>query len=67
MTLGKVTVGALPEDATVKELNVCPAVDISKAKALGFADEVDIKDIIRDYVQMHMPEVGSPSKKARLT
>ena len=30
LPLGKVSVGALPEDATVKELNVCPAVDCSK-------------------------------------
>ena len=30
VTRHKVSVGALPEDATVKELNVCPAVDCSK-------------------------------------
>ena len=39
--LGKVSVGALPEGATVKELNVCPAVDCAKAKALGLPADVD--------------------------
>lgn len=63
-TLGKVTVGALPKDATVKELNVCPAVDISKAVSLGLPNDVDIKDIIRDYVVQHLsPE--AVAKKQR--
>ena len=63
-TLGKVTQGALPEGATVKELNVCPAVDCSKAVALGLPNAVEIKDIIRDYVATHLA-AEPPLKAAR--
>ena len=66
--LGKVSVGALPEGATVKELNVCPAVDISKAVSLGLPNNVSIHEIIRDYINVHIkPKQGNePSaKKAR--
>eukprot|EP01065_Artemidia_motanka_P011639 TRINITY_DN1630_c0_g1_i1.p1 TRINITY_DN1630_c0_g1~~TRINITY_DN1630_c0_g1_i1.p1 ORF type:complete len:352 (+),score=139.08 TRINITY_DN1630_c0_g1_i1:66-1121(+) len=52
--LGKVTMGELPKDATVKELNVCPRVDCSKALALGCPNDIDIKEIIRDYVHVHV-------------
>jgi nucleoside-diphosphate-sugar epimerase len=52
--LGKVSIGELPEDATVKELNVCPAVDISKAVALGLPNEISIHEIIRDYIHLHI-------------
>lgn len=54
ITLGKVTKGALPKDATVKELNVCPAVDCSKALRIGCPNEVDIRDIVRDFVNLHI-------------
>eukprot|EP00662_Eupelagonemidae_sp_cell21_P036152 gene36152-21571_t len=37
--LGHVSQGALPKDATVKELNVCPRVDCAKAVALGLPNE----------------------------
>ena len=52
--VGKVVKGELPNDATVKELNVCPAVDCSKAVALGLPNAIDIKEIIRDYIHTHM-------------
>jgi len=39
---------------TVKEINVCPEVDISKARALGMPTDVDAKDIIRDYVKTYI-------------
>eukprot|EP00756_Hemistasia_phaeocysticola_P043772 Hpha_TRINITY_DN17342_c0_g1::TRINITY_DN17342_c0_g1_i1::g.137867::m.137867 len=52
--LGKVTKGALPKDATVKELNVCPRVDCSKALGLGCPNDIDIREIIRDFVNLHI-------------
>lgn len=64
LTLGKVSVGALPKDATVKELNVCPAVNIHKAVELGLPNNVDIKDIIRDYITTHLSPQATV-KKAR--
>lgn len=39
---------------TIKEINVCPVVDSSKAAALGLPTHVDLHDIIRDYVQVHI-------------
>jgi hypothetical protein len=39
---------------TVKEINVCPEVDISKARSLGMPTDVDAKDIIRDYVKTYI-------------
>jgi nucleoside-diphosphate-sugar epimerase len=67
-SLGKISVGELPKDATVKELNVCPCVDHSKALKLGLPDKVCIKDIIRDYYKRHIASEtadGSPAKKAK--
>jgi len=66
-SLGKLTMGELPKNATVKELNVCPAVDHSKAISLGLPDEVRIKEIIRDYYIRHVAQVDGPAaKKARV-
>lgn len=39
---------------TVKEINVCPRVDCSKAASLGLPTQVDLKDIIRDYVHTYI-------------
>eukprot|EP00047_Mylnosiga_fluctuans_P002247 m.223775 g.223775 ORF g.223775 m.223775 type:complete len:351 (+) comp10979_c0_seq1:34-1086(+) len=39
---------------TVKEINVCPVVDCSKAQALGLPMQVDLHDIISDYVHVHV-------------
>jgi len=39
---------------TVKEINVCPVVDCSKAQQLGFTMTVDLKDIMRDYVHTYI-------------
>jgi hypothetical protein len=33
---------------------VCPYVDCSKAERLGLPMAVDLHDIIRDYVQVHI-------------
>ena len=64
-TLGKVTQGALPKEATVTELNVCPAVNCAKAEGLGMPMEVDIETIIADYVARHVKkeEEGEPEAK----
>ena len=60
--------------ATVKELNVCPRVDIAKAVLLGLPNDVDIHEIIRDYIKTHIkgkraaPPAGgngAAKKKAR--
>jgi len=64
-SLGKLTKGELPKDATVTEMNVCPAVDHSRAIALGLPDKVCIKDIIRDYYSRHVAE-GPASKKQKI-
>merc|ERR1712224_1156824 len=53
-SLGKLTIGELPKDATVKEMNVCPAVNHSKALGLGLPDKVEIKEIIRDFYKRHI-------------
>eukprot|EP01123_Difflugia_compressa_P004212 TRINITY_DN15578_c0_g1_i1.p1 TRINITY_DN15578_c0_g1~~TRINITY_DN15578_c0_g1_i1.p1 ORF type:complete len:349 (-),score=64.99 TRINITY_DN15578_c0_g1_i1:95-1141(-) len=53
--LGKVTqVEATKGTTTIKEINVCPYVDCSKAQALGLPMSVDLKDIIRDYVHTYI-------------
>ncbi len=52
--LGKLVDGQLKEGAAVQELNVCPAVDCSKAVALGLPNEVSIHEIIRDYIRSHL-------------
>jgi len=39
---------------TVTEINVCPDVGCEKARALGCEMEVDLKDIIRDYVNTYI-------------
>lgn len=52
--LGALRMGELPEGAAVKELNVCPRVDISKAVALGLPNDVSIHEIIRDYIKTHL-------------
>jgi nucleoside-diphosphate-sugar epimerase len=39
---------------TVKEINVCPHVDCSKAERLGMPMDVDLKEIIRDYVHRYI-------------
>lgn len=62
-SLGKITLGELPKDATVKELNVCPAVDHSKAIRLALPDNVSIKDIIRDYYNRHVAEPSAKRAK----
>ncbi len=38
----------------MKEINVCPIIDCSKAKALGLPMDVDLKEIIRDYVHVYI-------------
>lgn len=55
ITLGKVQ-QVTPEggDTTIKEINVCPYVDCSKAERIGMPMNVDLKDIIRDYVNTYI-------------
>jgi len=53
--LGKITqVSADKGSTTIKEINVCPYVDCGKAKALGLPMNVDLKEIIRDYVHTYI-------------
>ena len=62
----QVTIGELPKDATVKELNVCPHVDCSKAVSLGFPGSISINEIIRDFINTHLrrkPEIEVPAAK----
>lgn len=47
-------VDASQGDTTVKEINVCPRVSCDKARALGFPMNVDMKEIIRDYVNTYI-------------
>jgi len=55
IALGKVRqVDSSAGSTTVKEINVCPQVDCSKAEKLGLPMNVDLKDIIRDYVRNHV-------------
>ena len=39
---------------TVTEINVCPVVDCSKAERLGFPMDVDLKEVIRDYIKVYI-------------
>merc|ERR1712167_555933 len=60
ITMGKVQkVAAASGSTTVKEINVCPHVDCSRAESLGLPMRVDLKDIITDYVHNY---VKPPSK-----
>jgi len=52
--LGALRKGELPKEAAVKELNVCPRADISKALALGLPNAISIHEIIRDYINTHL-------------
>jgi len=55
VTLGKVRfVSSDQGSTTIKEINVCPFVDCSKAKNLGLPMQVDLKEIIRDYLHTHV-------------
>jgi len=47
-------VGASSGSTTIKEINVCPIVDCSKAKALGLPSEFQLSEIIRDYVKTYI-------------
>lgn len=47
-------VAAAEGTTSVKEINVCPFVDCSKAEKLGMPMSVDLHDIIRDYVANHI-------------
>eukprot|EP00041_Stephanoeca_diplocostata_P031537 m.984365 g.984365 ORF g.984365 m.984365 type:complete len:346 (+) comp23978_c0_seq6:45-1082(+) len=39
---------------TVTEINVCPEVSSAKADGLGFPMNVDLKEIIRDYIKTYI-------------
>jgi len=53
--LGKISVVCADQGSTtIKEINVCPHVDCSKAKALGLPMNVDLKEIILDYVHTYL-------------
>ncbi|CAH1773730.1 unnamed protein product [Owenia fusiformis] len=52
--LGKITNQSNGGDTTIKEINVCPYVDCGKAERLGYPMEVDLKDIIRDYINVYI-------------
>jgi len=53
--IGKIKhVEATSGTTTVKEINVCPYVDCSKAKNLGLPMVVDLKEIMRDYVHTYI-------------
>jgi len=53
--LGKMTpVSSEKGSTTVKEINVCPYVDCSKAESLGLPMNVDLKEIIRDYAHTYV-------------
>jgi len=53
--LGRVSQGSASSGATtIKEINVCPVVDISKAKNLGLPVDFDLGDIIRDYIKTYI-------------
>jgi len=47
-------VSASSGSTTIKEINVCPIVDCSKAKALGLPSEFQLSDIIRDYIKTYI-------------
>jgi len=53
--LGKIrSVSANTGATTIKEINVCPVVDVSKAKALGMQTEFELSEIIRDYIKNYI-------------
>jgi len=53
--LGRIrAVSANSGATTIKEINVCPVVDCSKAKALGIQTEFELGDIIRDYIKNYI-------------
>jgi len=53
--IGKIRqVAADSGSTTIKEINVCPLVDCSKAQRLGLPMNVDLKDIMRDYVHTYV-------------
>jgi len=53
--LGKMKkVQATAGKTTVQEITVCPAVSSAKAEALGCPMNVDIKEIIKDYIVHHI-------------
>jgi len=55
ITLGNMRVGHADQGSTtIKEINVCPYVDCSKAQQLGLPMHVDLKEIIRDYVHTYI-------------
>jgi nucleoside-diphosphate-sugar epimerase len=54
-------VDASAGSTTVKEINVCPYVDCSRAERLGLPMTVDLKDIIRDYVHNYVQ--AAPASK----
>jgi nucleoside-diphosphate-sugar epimerase len=55
ITLGKVKqVAASAGATTVTEINVCPQVSCAKAEALGCPMEVNLEEIIKDYIANHI-------------
>jgi nucleoside-diphosphate-sugar epimerase len=55
ITLGKMNqVSSSEGKTTCTEINVCPNVSDAKAASLGFPMEVDLKEIIRDYVNRYI-------------
>ena len=47
-------VAASEGKTTCTEINVCPNVSDAKAASLGFPMEVDLKEIIRDYINRYI-------------
>jgi len=55
ISLGKVRyVDSSKGNTTVKQINVCPHVDCSRAKKLGLPFELDLKTIIRNYCKNYI-------------
>jgi len=55
LQIGKIKHVAADSGATtIKEINVCPYVDCSKAEHLGFPMDVNLKEIMRDYVNNYI-------------
>eukprot|EP00049_Salpingoeca_infusionum_P018338 m.356781 g.356781 ORF g.356781 m.356781 type:complete len:355 (+) comp17624_c0_seq1:74-1138(+) len=52
--IGKIEVKVGGSDTTVTEINVCPYVDCGRAASLGLPTEVDLRAIIRDYVETYI-------------
>lgn len=58
IALGKIRcVSASAGSTTIKEINVCPVVDCSKAERLGLPMAVNLHDIIRDYIHVHIKKI----------